>query len=286
MQSGTAPRPPASTPQPGSESPLESPRVPSARLSGPHPHTPLCYVGPLRPTVPQAGPGEAGAAGRARAGGTAGDVLCWHLTDACFSGAKEPPLPAQTPAALPPRPCPLSHRKQAEFGFLHSPLPKTQPRLCPLGHPVTIRSQALGTGPFVTRVRTLAEGRDSQPARGTESRWQGRERQVWGTGGQDIGALVGAAAKQDPCGQEDSGARSKVVTSLELGWAWRQGALPLGWPALGVPAWSPVRRDTVLTVGREQSACCRTRSVVPTSGSGWDSGGLGWGGLAGGDSCC
>lgn len=69
LQSGTAPRPPASTPQPGSESPLKSPRVPSARLSGPHPHTPLCYVGPLpncAPSRPWRGRGSGQSPGRRR----------------------------------------------------------------------------------------------------------------------------------------------------------------------------------------------------------------------------
>lgn len=78
-----------------------------------------------------------------------------------------------------------------------------------------------------------------------------------------------------------SGAQRKAVTSPEPGWAWGQGALPLGVACLGVPGPGGVRRGTVLTVGRERSACCRAHL------------GLGlrlWGTWPGGpgrrDSCC
>lgn len=64
------------------------------------------------------------------------------------------------------------------------------------------------------------------------------------------------------------------MTSSEPGWAGGQGSRPLGWPALGVPGPAGLRagaRYSLLDGSR------RAWSGVPTSGWGWDSGGLGRG---------
>lgn len=112
------------------------------------------------------------------------------------------------------------------FWLLCSPLLKKLRR----GHPVLVWSRAFATGPFVTRARTLAQSKDSQP--GAQRAEDGATRGKFG----DRGSRHRPGQSRARCGQEDSGARSEVVTSLKP--AGHRARVPrsLGWPALGVPA--------------------------------------------------
>lgn len=238
--------------------------------------------------MPQAARGEAGAVGRAWA---VQPEMCPLLASGRFlfqqsKGAATTPHPASRrsppPTALPSQPVNrLSRHWEQAFWLLRSPLLKTLSPVPSLGSPcapleLRLYHWAIGD------LRTLAEGKDSQPGapRAAEG---GPKRRVWGTGRVKAqGARLRPGQSRARCGQEDSGARSKVVASLKPGWAWGQGALLLGvagprGAGRGGVRYSLLDRSEVLAA--EPGAPCPPRAGAGTLGD------LA-GGPAGGDSCC
>lgn len=103
----------------------------------------------------------------------------------------------------------------------------------------------------------------------------GQRKASLGTEGQGSRSFGRGSRRAGPnVGRTTSGAQSKVVTSSEPGWAWGQGALPLG---VDCPRGGRrVPRGAVLTAGRERSACAEPERRAHR-GCGCDSGGLGRG---------
>lgn len=143
-------------------------------------------------------------------------------------------------------------------------------------------SRAFAAGPLVTRARTLAEGKDSQPG-APRAADGGPQEASWGTG-----RVKAQGARQRPdragpgCGQEDSGAPSEAVASLKPGWARGQGALLVGvagprGASRGGVRYSLLDRSGVFAA--EPGAQCPPQAGAGTLGD------LA-GGPAGGDSCC